>query len=170
MSDSDASNTTGTGDAAETVESTDWKAEAEKWQALSRKNEERAKSNASAVKELEQLKTRNMSETEKAVAEAEKRGRESALSAGAERLARAELRAAASGRIDAEALNGFLEFADLKKFIGEDGEPNTKAIEAAVTKLGGAEKQTDFDGGARRTAGKGTDMNSLIRKAAGVSG
>lgn len=142
---------------------TDWQAEAAKWQALSRKNEERAKANSSAAKELEQLRQSRMTENEKAVAEAERRGR----LAGAERLAKAELRATAAGRVPKDALDGFLEFADMKRFLAEDGEPDTKAIEAAVKKLGGTDRATDYDGGARTSAGKAPDMNNLIRRAAG---
>jgi len=159
---------TGTGTATET-DAKDWKAEAEKWQALARKNEERAKGNAAAVKELEQLKAANLSDTEKAVAEAERRGHAAATAATASRLARAELRAAAAGKVDQTALDGFLEYADLTKFVGADGEPDTKAIEKAIKALAGEPRPTDFDGGARRTAAKTTDMNQLIRQKAGLA-
>jgi len=163
-----ADNATAAGPAPET-DAKDWKAEAEKWQALARKNEERAKGNAAAVKELEQLKAANLTETEKAVAEAERRGHAAATTAGASRLARAELRAAAAGQVDKAAMDGFLEYADLAKFVGDDGEPDTKAIERAVKALAGEPKTTNFDGGARRTAEKPTDMNQLIRAKAGLS-
>lgn len=43
---------------------TDENKEAEKWKALSRKNEEQAKANAAAVKELEELKSSGKSEAE----------------------------------------------------------------------------------------------------------
>lgn len=110
-----------------------------------------------------------MTEQERAVAEAEQRGRTAALTESGARLARLEFRAAAAGRVDADTLNAYLEDVDLKRFIREDGEPDTKAIEARIAKLGGAGRGTDFDGGARTTGGKPTDMNSLIRRAAGVS-
>jgi hypothetical protein len=121
-----------------------------------------------AQRELEKIRTASMTEQEKAVAEAEQRGRSAALADTGARLARAEFRAAAAGRLDKEALDGFLEFADLRKFVGDDGEPDAKAIEAAVKKLGGSTKPTNFDGGARTPAAKPNDMNSLIRHAAGV--
>lgn len=149
------------------TETTDWKAEAEKWQALARKNEDRAKGNAAAAKELERVKAAAMTETEKAVAEAKLAGRTEALTAVGARLATAELRAAAAGRVDQATLAGFLEYADLTKFVGEDGEPDAKAIEAAVKKLGGDQRPTDFDGGARTPAAKPNDMNALIRRQAG---
>lgn len=148
-----------------TTDTTDWKARYERLQADSRKWEDRAKSNLAAVKELEQLKKSRMTEQEKAVAEAEARGRSAATAATAGRLARAEFRAAAAGVVDRDALDGFLEYADLSKFVGEDGEPDSKAIEAAVKKLAGPQR-TDFDGGARTTAGRPTDMSALIRQKA----
>jgi hypothetical protein len=151
------------------TEVTDWQAEADKWKALARKHEGQAKANATAAKELAQFRQSQMTETEKAVAEAEARGRTAALTATGSRLAKAELRAAAAGTVDKATLDGFLEYADLSKFVGDDGEPNTKAIEAAVKKLGGEPATTNFDGGARTTAGKPTDMNSLIRRSAGLS-
>lgn len=156
---------------AETTETdvTDWKAEAEKYKALSRKNEERAKANAQAAKELERHRAAAMTEQEKAVAEAKTAGATEAARVAAPRLVKAELRAAAADAgLPKEALAGFLEYADLSRFVGDDGEIDDKAITAAIKKLGGG-KPADFDGGARTTAAKPADMNSLIRHAAGVS-
>ncbi len=109
-----------------------------------------------------------MTENERAVTEAEQRGRSAALKDAGVRLARAELRAAAAGQVSTEALDGFLEYADLTRFVGDDGEPDQKAIAAAVKKLGVTAKATNYDGGARTSADKPTDMNSLIRRAAGL--
>lgn len=109
-----------------------------------------------------------MTEQERAVTEAEQRGRTAALANAGTRLARAEIRAAAAGRVDKGALDGFLEYADLAKFVGTDGEPDGKAIEAAVVKIAGPARQTDFDGGARTTGDKPIDMNALIRRRAGL--
>lgn len=108
-----------------------------------------------------------MTEQERAVADAEARGMSTALAASSGRLARAEFRAAAAGRVDKEALDGFLEYVDPAKFVGEDGEPDGKAIEAAIKKLA-PQRPTNFDGGARTTAGRPTDMSALIRQAAGI--
>jgi hypothetical protein len=155
---------------AETTETgvKDWKAEAEKWQSLARKNEERAKGNANAAKELEKVRAAAMSETEKAVAEAKTAGAAEAARVAAPRLVKAELRAAAADAgLPRDSLAGFLEYADLSRFVGDDGEVDDKAISAAIKKLGGG-KTADFDGGARTTAAKPADMNSLIRHAAGL--
>lgn len=110
-----------------------------------------------------------MTDQEKAVSDAETRGRTTAQAEAGVRLAKAELRAAAAGRVDQEALAAFLEYADAAKFVGPDGEPDAKAIEAAITKLGGA-KAPSFDGGARGGPATGNDMNNIIRRAAGHGG
>lgn len=156
--------TTGT---AETG-ATDWKAEAEKWQAHARKQEERAKSNATAAKELEKVRAASMTEQEKAVATAKAEAMAEANRAAAPRLVRAEFRAAAAGQIDKGTLDAYLEDVDLSKFVTADGEPDSKAIEARIKRLGGG-KGTDFDGGARTPAGKTADMNSFLRQRAGMA-
>lgn len=124
-----------------------------------------------AADELAKLRSSQMSEQEKAVAkataEAEERGRTTALTQSGKRLARAEFKAAAKGRMEPDAIAGALELLDLTKFVGADGEPDDKAIEAAVTKLAGPTRPANFDGGARSTA-KTTDMNALIRNRAGL--
>jgi hypothetical protein len=167
----DETGTTTTETTTETTETDvkDWKAEAEKWQGLARKNEERAKGNANAAKELEKVRAAAMSETEKAVAEAEKRGAQAAAAQAGPRLVRAEFRAAAAGLVEKDALDAYLEDVDLTKFLGEDGEPDTKAIDARIKRLGGGPRRTNLDGGARTTAAKPADMNTLIRQQAGLS-
>jgi hypothetical protein len=113
-----------------------------------------------------------MTEQERAVAEAEVRGKTSAMTAAGGRLARAELRAAAAElHVDKATVDGFLEYADLSRFVGADGEPDDKAISAAIKKLagsGGAAAGADFDGGARSSTNRQTDMNALIRRQAGL--
>lgn len=122
-----------------------------------------------ANRDLEQLRAASMTEQEKAVAAAKAEGQTQAARDSAPRLVRAELRAtAAEAGLSQDALAGFLEYADLSKFVGDDGQPDDKAIKAAVKRLGGG-KSTDFDGGARTTAAAPADMNSLIRRGAGLS-
>lgn len=122
-----------------------------------------------AQAELEKVRQAGLSEQERAVAAAKAEGLTAAQRAAAPRLVRAELRAAAAeAGLGKDALAGFLEYADLSKFVTDDGEPDDKAIAAAVKRLGGG-RQTDFDGGARRTADKPADMNAFIRRRAGVA-
>lgn len=119
-------------------------AEVEKWKTLARKHETRAKDNSDAAKkaeqlqaELEQFRQASMTETEKALAkatsEAEAKGRAEALGQVGQRLVRAEFRALAAGAIP--DLDGVLDDLNLAKFIGSDGEPDGKAIAAAVKRL-----------------------------------
>lgn len=109
-----------------------------------------------------------MTEQERAVAEAEQRGAKSATDKVSARLVRAEFRAAAANRVDPDALAAYLEDVDLRKFVGDDGEPDVKAIEARIGKLAGPARGTDFDGGARGAGQKPTSMNALIRQQAGL--
>lgn len=74
MSD-DTATTTGTETEpvapAESEKDTDWKAEAEKWKTLSRKNEERAKAAEPAAKKLAEIEEQQKTELEKAQARAD---------------------------------------------------------------------------------------------------
>jgi hypothetical protein len=108
----------------------DLNAEVEKWKAMSRKHENE---NTKLYGELEKFKVSQMSESEKAIAEAKKEGRESALKELSADMAKAKIRAAATGKIgDVEA---FLEYVDPKRFISEDGSVDDAAIAAAVERF-----------------------------------
>lgn len=137
--DSDSSTDTAT---APVQADKDWEAEAAKWKALSRKHEN---ANAQALKELEHLRTAQMSDAEKAIAEAERRGREAATAELSKQLAEARLRAAASGRVsDVDAL---VELVDVSKFVTENGVDDA-AIAATIerfTKVLPAAPQPKFD-------------------------
>lgn len=122
-----------------------------------------------AERELANLRKASMTEQERAVAEAKAAGAAEAGKTVGPRLVRAELRAAAAeAGLPKESLDGFLEYADLNRFLGDGGEPDSKAITAAVKRLGASAVRTDFDGGARGGAAKPNDMNARIRAAAGV--
>lgn len=111
---------------AEQPDTTDWKAEARKW-------EQRAKENSSKARELEKQQQAAMTDAERAVAEAEARGRTAATQDFGKRLATAEIRAAA---LDADRdLTGVFDYLDLARFVDEDGEPDDKAIKAFVDGL-----------------------------------
>lgn len=148
-------------DASEAAkDSTDWKAEARKW-------EQRAKENSKATRDLEAQRQASMTEAERAIAEAEQRGRTAATTELGKRLARSSFEAAAARR-NPDYDSAALDFLDLSRFVGEDGEPDAKAITTAVERLVPAPSTTpSFDGGARTSAGKASDMNSLMRAAMG---
>ena len=108
-------------------------AEVEKWQALSRKNEERAKANAKAQKELDALKLASMTEQEQAVEAARIEARTETLrEVGETRVGDAFRVAAAGKQVDVEEI---LDGINLAKFLGDDGQPNAEAITQWVEKI-----------------------------------
>jgi hypothetical protein len=123
----------------ETVESL--RAEAEKWKAQSRKNEDRAKEHSKRLRELETEQRAQMSDAERALAEARDQGRSAALVEVGSRLVDAEIRVAAAGRtIDVDAL---LEGLDRSKFLTDAGEPDSTAVTAWIDKLAPATTETE---------------------------
>lgn len=142
------------------ADSTDWKAEARKW-------EQRAKDNSSAAKEAEKARLAAMTESERAIEEARQSARQEAAQGYGRRLATSEIRAeAASAGAD---MAGVFDYLDLGRFVTEDGEPDEKAIKAFVSGLPkkDAPPPPSFDGGTRSTAPAQQGMSQLIRKAAG---
>lgn len=140
---------------------TDWKAHAREW-------EKRAKANAKAQEELEKLRKANMSEQEKAVTEAEARGRTAAATEYGQRLAAAEFRAAvASAGVD---LGEAADLIDTRQFVAEDGDVDTKAIQAAVKKLAklapkGAGRSGADMGGAGGSGDQAASLDKQIEEA-----
>jgi hypothetical protein len=130
----------------------------------------REKSKYADYGDLKKKAAAAMTDQERLVSEAEQRGRSAALKSSGERLAKAEFKALAAGQVAGDAVDGFLEYADLQRFVDDNGEPDTKAIEAAVKRLASAAAPptgTNFDAGARANAPAPKDFNSLIRQAAG---
>jgi hypothetical protein len=77
-----------------------------------------------------------MSDQEKALAEARAEGRTEAVKTAGIKLAAAEFRAAAAGKLADPA--AALEVLDLTKFVGEDGDVNRRGLTALVDKLAAA--------------------------------
>ena len=132
----------------------------------SRKWESRAKENGTKAREYDEQRKAAMTEAERAVAEAEAKGRTAATAEFGKRLATSEIRAVAA---DAGAdLAGVFDYLDLSRFVGEDGEPDEKAIKAFVDGLPKKEAAApSYDGGTRTPTTPPQGMNGLIRKAAG---
>ena len=82
---------------------------------------------------LDKLERDRMTDQEKAVTEAKKQGHDEALLVAGKRLAAAEFRAAAAGKIANPS--AVVDMVDLSKYVGDDGEPDAKAIAAFVDKL-----------------------------------
>jgi hypothetical protein len=123
--------------------------------------------------ELAKVREANQTEGEKAITkareEAAAQARGEVLSTVGQRLVKAEFKAEAAGKV--KDLDGLLEDLNLAKFVDADGEPDSKAIKAAVAryaKAAPAETTPPFNGGPRKTAAT-TDMNQLIRDRAGLS-
>lgn len=137
----------------------DWQAEAEKFKALARKHEDRAKVNASAAKELEQVKQASMSDQEKAVELAKAQARtEALLEVATERVDDSVKLACAGRQVDVDAL---LEGLDRSRFVTDDGKPDTDAITAWVDRIAPKSDQpipADLGQGSR--AGSQTPLGS----------
>jgi len=114
-------------------DSTDWKAEAEKYKALMRKHEQRAKDNSTAAKERDELKRQSMSDQEKAVEEASAKARTEERVRLAGKLARQGFLAAAAGRVPNAA--GVADDLNLAKYVGEDGEIDESGLAELVERL-----------------------------------
>jgi hypothetical protein len=123
------------------------------------------------VKEFDSQRKASMTETERAIAEAEERGRIAVRSEYGQRLAQTEFRAAAAARDPEYDVAKALKYVNLAAFVGEDGEPDAKAIAAAVADLvperNANPAPPSFDGGSRQPAAGGPSMTQLIRQAAG---
>jgi hypothetical protein len=115
-----------------------------------------------AESKLSKLEKEHMSETEKAIAQAKDEGRQEAVIAAGRRLAAAEFKAQAAGKIADPA--AALELFDLSKFVGSDGEPDSAAIARLVERLtpAMAPPAPKVPAGPR---GDGSDNGDFIRQA-----
>jgi hypothetical protein len=87
----------------------------------------------------------SMTEQERAVATARAEGKAEAEAAAAQRLAAAEFRIAATGRLaNPDAALGVI---DLSKLVQKNGEPNKQAITSLVEQLAATVPQTQQPGG-----------------------
>jgi hypothetical protein len=189
MSDSDTGTPTGTQNAtetgtetvvdnhvsesqADTADFTDWKAaaakaeaEAEKWRALARKHEGRAKENADAATKARTVEER-LAAAEKALSD---RDAVDIQRNGRLALAQVKTRLAEAG-LSRDDMSGVFELIDPTSLL-VDGEPDDKAIDKlakSLTKVAGR-TTPDRDQGQGRGSGGPVSMNDLIRRAAGVT-
>jgi hypothetical protein len=112
------------------------------WRHHARKHEDRLKKQPSPAElrqlreqaaELERLQEENASADEKALKAARKEGASAERTRLGQRLAAAELKAAAAGKV--AGFEALVEDLNLSKFVGEDGEPDAEAITATVERL-----------------------------------
>lgn len=116
-------------EAPELSEMEQLKAEVDKWKSLSRKNEQQAKANLAAAKELEEIKLSQLTDTEKLVEQTKTETAQAIRREFATKLVDAELKAQLNGRaLDGNALLDF----DKASFIQDDGNIDSEAIQSWV--------------------------------------
>lgn len=93
---------------------------------------EAEKARKALEKELADLRQQSMTDTEKAIEQARSESRAAALAEVGGKVARAEIRAAAVGRLDQAALDVLIDGLNLAKFLDEDGEVDTAKVAAFV--------------------------------------
>ncbi len=147
--DSTSETSTDTSTSTESSETAkpDLEAELNKWKAEARKHETRAKENAKAVKELEALKASQMSETEKAIAEAVNKAKNDWKMESGSKLALTEFKAKASSRLEASKIDALLSGLNVNAFLDEEGEPNSVAIDAFLETFAPPPKSTSTNFG-----------------------
>lgn len=109
-------------------------AEIEKWKGLSRKHEDAKKDALGQVKALQESQRSEMTDLERAIAEAKDEGLRAGRAEASAKLAAAAFRTAAKGTA-LEVDDDFLGRIDLAKFVGDDGDVDAEAIEAWVGRI-----------------------------------
>lgn len=113
-----------------------------KWKAMARKHEAASKA---AQKELDKLRAASQTDSERAVSEAEARGRQAALADVGQRLAAAEIKAALTGIVPDPA--AIVEDLNLAKYVGDDGEVDSEAVASLRKKYEGFGARGNGSGG-----------------------
>lgn len=123
------------------------------------------------LSQLNQAQRAAMDEGERKILEAREAAAAEVRTQYGSRLAQTEFRVAAAERNPGYDVAKALAYVDLSKFVGEDGEPDSKAIKAAVADLvpqaDGQAPPPSFDGGSRTPGSTGASFNQMIRQAAG---
>jgi hypothetical protein len=114
--------------------------ERDKWQHFARVHEDKWKA---LSQETEELRRANLSEADRAIADAEARGRQAAAAEFGGTLAEAELRTQAA-LAGAEIPETVSQYLDINRFVGSDGMPDKAAIASFVSSLSPAPKQPRF--------------------------
>lgn len=105
------------------------KAELDKWKSMSRKNEQNAKANAQAAKELDEIKKSQLTDQEKLIEQTREETAKAIRTEYATKLVDAELKAQLNGRVlDGGAILSF----DKSSFVTDDGNIDSEAIQAWV--------------------------------------
>lgn len=136
----------------------------EYWKAQSRKHEGRANSMAdyselkAKAEKLAEIEAANMTEQQKAVADAAKEARESTLREVGSRLVDAQFTVAAAGRMDEERLKALLDGVDRSRFMKDDGSADADRVKAFVDSVAPQQKQQEQ----RHEFGQGSRQGSTV--------
>ena len=137
----------------------DWKAQARKW-------EERAKVNSAAAKKLAELEASQQTEQQKA--EARAAAAEARAAAAVESIAAARLEAALTGLVaDPGAVVADL---NVRKFLGEDGEPDAEKIAALKARYAAMAPQGPRAPAVNPAQGNGLPVKTLAEQIADAEG
>jgi multidrug efflux pump subunit AcrA (membrane-fusion protein) len=109
--------------------------ELDKARAEARRWESRAKGNSEAAKELDRLRRESMNDQERAAAEAADKATSEVTARLGGRLVRAEMRAAAGGRLSAEQVEALASHLDVTAFLTTEGDVNEVAIAQFVDSI-----------------------------------
>lgn len=131
-------------------------------QAISRMKAERnaARDEAKQLRDrLAELEQAQMTEQERAVAEAKAAGRAEALAEVSVKLVNSEFKAAAAGRLDDDNLTTLLEGINHATFLDDSGEVTVERVRALIDGIAPAPQQgaADLGQGARSTPPLGSD-------------
>lgn len=130
-------------------------ADRDKWQAMSKKNEDNYKA---ASKERDALKSSQMTDAEKALEAARAEGRTSVLSEVGNDLVNAEM---AIQAVAAGVTLPDTQYLNMSGFLGDDGRPNKDAVKSFVESLPKAQTQFAPLQGAGKQTGGAPKMDSM---------
>lgn len=142
----------------------DWKGRARTWETRAKND---ARELAKVKQELEKVRHASLTDAEKAVEKARSEGEVKGRQEAAGLLVQARLEAALA-HVDDEARDALIEGVNSARFLREDGTPDPDAIKTWASKIAPRSPSVPDLGQGKRTASKPTDMNSIIRRAAGM--
>ena len=166
---------TGAGDktSKETTDDADDDADATKWKALARKHE---KQSGNLQAELDKIKARTLTDTEKAIEKAKAEGREEARAEALAEMISLSVETAAGEKLADPTFARLLTEEVREGFVTKDGKIDRKAITAALDdlvkrhpNLAKSGKAGSLPGGGKKPA-TGFSMNDEIRRLAGRRG
>jgi len=166
VTDTEVSETDATSE-QEQVETVDWEDKFKGQQKVNRDLEKKLKAVSEAqTRAQEEAELKNKSAEDQAVELARREAREEATKAANERIVRAELKAAAKGRL-ADVSDALLNIPINEFEVSDDGEVDAAALDAAIDDLLARKphlapaKQARFDGTADQGAKAGTGPSQL---------